>query len=372
MVNQDKMENKNIIYNLSIQQANKSNALVYDKNYVANNIDASFKILDKAYAGTGKRYAKLKMSIQSGKCLDESCDYENAQLKILEEAPNNSIKFLQQVIDELSTTEDSYYDVNNDYSFMVANCIMTNTPGFSKTEGYNVYLNILEDGSQEIIFEGPLLENELKINNNTLSAILESNADLVVETPDINKDMLRLLVDTGVLAEGSADENGELLPEAALAEEFILKNTDGSFDYEIIDIGMGKGRNVLKFDLDKIIRKTKPFINAEVSGLLQQEQSVVAAWNVFIARGSSEEEDDQMAQNANAGSLAWDYKEVLPLSQKNKELFEENYAKYFAKNYLKQFITNKLPVVEQDAAVFDLEEARQAKADKFLQDNNLN
>ena len=61
-----------------------------------------------------------------------------------------------------------------------------------------------------------------------------------------------------------ADENGQLLPGAAIAEEFILKNTDGSYDYEIIDIGMGKGRNILKFDLDKIERKTKPFINAEV------------------------------------------------------------------------------------------------------------
>jgi len=366
------MENKNITYNLSIQQANKSNALAYNEDYVAANIDASFNILDKAYANTGKQYAKLKMAIQSGKCLDESCNYEHEQVKRLNEAPQKSIEFLQQVVDELSVTEDNYYDVNNDYSFMVANCIMTNKPGFSKTEGYNVYLNLTQDGSQEIVFEGPLFEKPLVINNNTLSALLESNTSLVVETPDINVDMLKLLIDSGVLAEGSADEEGNLLPEASLSEEFVVKNVDGSFDYEIIDIGMGKGRNVLKFDLDKIIRKTKPFINAEVSGLLQQEQSVVAAWNVFIARGSSEEEDDQMSQNANAGSLAWDYKEVLPLSQKNKELFEENYAKYFAKNYLKQFITNKLPVVEQDAAVFDLEEARQAKADKFLQDNNLN
>ena len=60
------------------------------------------------------------------------------------------------------------------------------------------------------------------------------------------------------------------------------------------------------------------------------------------------------------------------MGTENKQLFEAGYAKYFAKNYLKQFMTNKLPVVEQDAAVFDLEEAKQAKADKFLQDNNLN
>jgi hypothetical protein len=347
------MENKNITYNLSIQQANKSNALAYNENYVAANIDASFKILDKAYANTGKMYAKLKMAIQSGKCLDESCNYEHEQVKRLDEAPQKSIEFLQQVVDELSVTEDNYYDVNNDYSFMVANCIMTNKPGFSKTEGYNVYLNLMQDGSQEIVFEGPLFEKPLVINNNTLSALLESNTSLVVETPDVNADMLKLLVDSGVLAEGSA------------------KNVDGSFDYEIIDIGGGKGRNVLKFDLDKIKRKAQPFVNAEVAGLLQQEQSVVAAWNVFIGQGSSVEEDDQMAQNANAGSVAWDYKEVLPLSQKNKELFESKYGDYFMNNYLKQFTTNKLPTVEADAAVFDLEEAKKAKAQKFIDDNQL-
>jgi hypothetical protein len=40
-------------------------------------------------------------------------------------------------------------------------------------------------------------------------------------------------------------------------------------------------------------------------------------------------------------------------------------------NYIKQFITNQLPTVEADAAVFDLEEARKSKAQKFLQDNKL-
>ncbi len=78
-----------------------------------------------------------------------------------------------------------------------------------------------------------------------------------------------------------------------------------------------------------------------------------------------------MAQNANAGSLAWSYEKDLPLTQKNKIKFEENYMNYFIKNYLKQFITNKLPTVEEDAAVFDLEKGKQDKAEKFLQDNKL-
>tara|TARA_Y100000289_G_scaffold27456_1_gene27010 strand:+ start:6827 stop:7927 length:1101 start_codon:yes stop_codon:yes gene_type:complete len=365
------MENKNILYNLSIQQANNSNALAYNKKYVAENIDTTFGILDNAYKGTGKTYAKLKMAIESGKCMSDNCDYEYNQLQILNAAPQKSLEFIQQVVDQLATTEDRYYDVNNDYAFMVANCIINNKPGFSKTEGYNVYLKLLENGSQELTFEGPMFENPLVINSNTLKALLGAGNDLIASTPDINADMLNLLVDSGVLAQGSQDENGELVPEAAISEEFILKNIDGSFDYEIIDIGMGKGRNILKFDLDKIERKVKPFINAEVSGLLQQEQEVVAAWNVFIARGSSEEEDDQMMQNANAGSLSWDYEKVLPLSQENKILFEDKYTKYFMKNYLKQFITQKLPIVEQDAAVFDLAEAKKAKAQKFMDDNKL-
>ncbi len=40
-------------------------------------------------------------------------------------------------------------------------------------------------------------------------------------------------------------------------------------------------------------------------------------------------------------------------------------------NYLSQFITDKLPTVEEDAAVFDLAEAKKAKAQKFIDDNQL-
>ena len=365
------MENKNITYNLAIKQTNQSNALAYNKDYVADNIDTSFGILDNAYKETGKLYAKLKTAIDSGKCISENCDYEHKQLQRLKNAPQKSLDFIKSVVDQLSVTEEQYYDVNNDYSFMVANCIMTNKPGFSKTEGYNVYLTLIDDGSQQLVFEGPMFEKPLQINSNTLKALLDANTDLIAATPDINKDMLRLLTEVGVLAEGSADEEGNLMPNASIADEFILKNSDGSYDYEIIDIGMGKGRNILKFDLDKIKRKAKPFINAEVAGLMQQEQEVIAAWNVFIAKGSSVEEDDQMMQNANAGSLAWSYEKDLPLSQDKKIQFENNYTNYFMNNYLNQFTTNKLPTVEEDAAVFDLEEAKKAKADKFLQDNKL-
>ena len=176
---------------------------------------------------------------------------------------------------------------------------------------------------------------------------------------------------TGLFEGNSIQANGELSPVAVISDEFVLKNPDGSYDYEIIDIGGGKGRNILKFDLDKITKKSLPFINAEIAGILSTEQEAVALWNVYLAMQTSVEEDDQMVQNANAGSLSWSYEKDLPLSQDKKELFESKYKDYFMNNYLKQFTTNQFPTVEQDAAVFDLAEARKAKAQKFLQDNKL-
>ena len=71
-------------------------------------------------------------------------------------------------------------------------------------------------------------------------------------------------------------------------------------------------------------------------------------------------------------SSSWSYEEDLPLQQDKKVLFETKYKEYFMNNYLKQFITNQLPTVKEDAAVFDLAEAKKAKAQKFLDDNDLN
>jgi hypothetical protein len=114
-----------------------------------------------------------------------------------------------------------------------------------------------------------------------------------------------------------------------------------------------------------------PFINAEIAGVLSIEQEAIALWNVYLAKQTSVEEDDQMVQNANAAGESWSYEEDLPLMQDKKELFMVKYKEYFMNNYLKQFITDRLPTVEEDAAVFDLSEARSSKAQKFLQDNKL-
>ena len=76
-----------------------------------------------------------------------------------------------------------------------------------------------------------------------------------------------------------------------------------------------------------------------------------------------------MAQNANAGFVAWDYEEDLPLQQDKKDLFMEKYKEYFMNNYLKQFTSNQIPTVQADAAVFDLEEGKRKQAQDFIAAN---
>ena len=349
------MKDKNIKVNLFIKHMNQSDAMAYNMEYVAARTVSEFGILNKTYQGSGRLYAKLKTAIDNNNCTSPACEWEVEQLRRLENAPQKSLDFISNVLAQLTVTDDKNYDICQNYAYTVANQIMNKKPGFGKNEGYNIQVNLLETGSQEIIFNGPFLEVPLIINSNTLESLLNAQSNLVAMTPDINKEMLGLLSELGIMEAGANNpETGELKPQAKISDEFVLKNPDGSYDYEIIEVGEGMARNILKFDLDKIMRKSDAFINAEVAGLLSSEQEAVAAWNVFLAQGSSEEEDDQMAQNANAGHLAWDYEEALPLSQNHKIVFEQRYKNYFYNNYLLQFTKNQLPTVEADAAVFEM------------------
>ena len=230
----------------------------------------------------------------------------------------------------------------------------------------------MANGTQQITFMGPAFESPLIINSASLKALIDSDTSLVAPTPDIGKDMLKLLPETGLFMQEMINENKQLKGNAKISEEFVMKNADGSFDYEVIDLGNGKGRNVLKYDMEKIDQKVGPFVNAEVAGLMSSEQDVVAAWNVYISKDTSVTEDDQMVQDANAGSSSWLYEKDLPLSQDKKDLFSIKYRTYFMNNYLNEFTKNQIPSVKEDAAVFDLSEAKKAEAQKFLDDNNLN
>ena len=366
------MENKNLFQNLYLKQFNQSDAIAYSEGFVSNASDYNFQLLDNAYRNAGKTYAKLKIAVESNKCVSENCSLELAGIKMLEESPQASLDFLSSLISELSVTEESNLILTIITDIQRANSLMSGKPGFSKTDGYNAYLDLLPDGSQQISFVGPAFKIPLVINSASLKALLDSDTSLIASTPNIDKDMLRLLTEVNLFNPDMIGENSQLKPNAKISEEFILKNPDGSYDYEILDLGNNKGQNVLKFDMNKIEKKVTPFINAEVAGLMSSEQDAVAAWNVYISKGTSANEDAQMAQNANAGKSSWSYELDLPLQQDKKVLFENKYKEYFMNNYLNEFTKNQLPVVKEDAAVFDLSEAKKAKAQKFLDDNNLN
>jgi hypothetical protein len=382
------MENNNLLQNLYLKQFNQSDAIAYNREFLANTSDYNFQLLDNAYRDSGKIYAKLKIAIETNNCVSEGCALELAGIKQLEGAPQASLEFLSSLVSELSVTEEPNFDPNNNYKYTAANSLMNGRPGFSKTDGYQAYLDLLPDGSQQISFMGPAftktmpdpydprfniqVEDPLVINNSALNSLTKAETSLVASTPDINEEMLILLTEVNLFGPEMVGANGQLTADAKITEEYVMMNTDGSFDYEIIDIGGGKGRNVLKYDMDKIESTVTPFINAEVAGLMSSEQDVIAAWNVYISKDTSVEEDAQMVQNANAGDTSWSYTEDRPLQQDKKVLFEIKYKEYFMNNYLKQFITNQRPTVKEDAAVFDLAEAKKAKAQKFLDDNDLN
>ena len=362
------MENKNVTTNLLIKQMLQSDAMGYNLEYIATPVDIEFRLLEKAYQNTGREYAQLKIAIQQGQCMDENCTFENNRIIQLNNAPKVSLDFLSNITGELSATEAPYFDPNVNFAYTIANCIITTKPGFSKTDGYDMELFLLENGTQQLVFTGPGFDKPLSINNVSLSTLLDSDTSIVTDTPDLSKDMSALLVETGIFYPDDIGEDKQLSAGAKISEEFIMK-FNGVPDYEIIDIGNGKGRNVLRFDIDKIDKKVEPFMNAEIAGVLSAEQEAIAAWNVFLSKLTSKEEDDQMVQNANAGSDSWSYENDLPLSQDKKMMFAKKYKEYFFTNYLKQFLTNKLPSVEEDAAVFDLAEAREAKAQQFMEGN---
>ena len=107
------------------------------------------------------RIAKIKTAIDQGKC--GSCIEENNMLMQLEAAPKLSLEFLENVMSELGVVETSNYDPNNYFGFMVANCIISEKPGFSKTDGYDVILQLLSNGTQELTFTGPIFDKPLVI-----------------------------------------------------------------------------------------------------------------------------------------------------------------------------------------------------------------
>lgn len=170
---------ENLYQNLFLKQFNQSDSIAYSQDFISSTSDYNFQLLDNAYRNTGKIYAKLKLAIDNNKCQDETCSLELAELKHLERAPQVSLDFLTSLTSELATTEDSNFDANNNFKYTAANSVLTGRPGFSKSDGYNVYLDILQGGSQQVVFIGPAFTEPLVINNTALGSLNKAGTSLV-------------------------------------------------------------------------------------------------------------------------------------------------------------------------------------------------
>lgn len=326
----------------------------FNKEYIARSSDVNFDILGKAFRDTGKTYAKLKIAIETNNCVSDYCEYEMNKVKQLEQAPQVALDFLAMLISNVEITEEPNFDPNNNFEYTVINCIFKERPGFSRTDGYDIGLYLLEDGSQQMVFTGPAFEAPLVINSSALYSLNEAGTTLVASTPDINKAMEILLTEVNIFSMEDIGENGKLKAGAKIKEEFVMKNPDGSFDYEIVELDNGMGRNILKYDIDRIKRVSNPFIEAEIAATMSSEEETIAAWNVYLSEGKY-----------------WSYTEDLPLMQNKKDKFAKKYKEYFIDTYLLQFTKNQLPTIPEDAQIFNLEEAKMAKAQAFIEANNL-
>ena len=216
------MSNKNVITNLTIKQMVESSAMGFNKEYIARSSDVNFDILGKAFRDTGKVYAKLKIAVETNNCLSDNCEYELNKIKQLEQAPQAALDFLAMILSNVEITEDANFDPNNNYEYTVVNCILQRRPGFSKTDGYDIALHLLEDGSQDIVFTGPAFEKPLVINSSALSSLNESDTTIVASTPELSKDMQKLLTEINVFSISDIGENDQLKPNAKIKEEFVL------------------------------------------------------------------------------------------------------------------------------------------------------
>ena len=176
------MSNKNVITNLTIKQMAESSAMGFNKDYIARSSDVNFDILGKAFRDTGKAYAKLKIAIETNNCTSDYCEYEMNQVKQLEQAPQAALDFLSMIISNVEITEEPNFDPNNNFEYTVVNAILKERPGFSKTDGYDISLHLLEDGTQDIVFIGPAFEKPLVINNSSLNSLNEAGTTIVAST----------------------------------------------------------------------------------------------------------------------------------------------------------------------------------------------
>jgi len=340
--------------NKIIKEVQQSNALAFQPEILGSSISESFDVLGRAFEGTAQKFAEVQLALNNGSSKDPKAD--SKIVSQLQNAPKKAISFMENLVGELSTVEDRNFDINNNAEYSILNAMITKKPGFSPKQGFALDMNLNEDGTQELIANGPgLREGGLKINSGTLESLTEAGQSIVAQTPEIEKDMESLLAESQLFDVSMVGKDGKLTGDASINEEFILKGPEGKPVYEEIELGEGKARNVLQYDEEKLAAKLKPFIDAEIAGIIEMgEEGVIAAWNTVILPNATQSDEMETSKTISAGDDSWLYERDLPLSPDKKELFAEKYKQHFLRDYLYKFTKNQLPTIEEDREIFNI------------------
>ena len=336
---------ENRIQSQQLQNEDSNDGIAYNTALLKSNPGQAFDVLGKAFANTAAEYAENARKINTNDC--DNCEELAHKNQVFEKAPEEAIKFITNITTELEALKQPNYDINNPSTYMVLNNIINGRPGYSEKDGYAIDMNLLDDGSFELSANGPLFDEEFKINSSRLKQLIDNDKSLISITPDINEGAEEVLTSAALINPAYINsETKKLNPDAKISiADYGILNAEGNPIYDQIEIeidGKKYMRNVYQYDEAKIVKKLTPILQAEVAGYLSDEQSAVALWNMYLANDTSMAQDDEQVKDKNAGDKSWAYQN-LPLNNKQKKEFSEKYHAYFIKNMLLPFIQNQVP-----------------------------
>jgi len=336
---------ENRIQSQQLQNEDSNDGIAYNTMLLKSNPGLAFDVLGKAFANTAAEYAENARKINNNDC--DNCDELAHKNQMFEKAPDEALEFITNITAELEALKETNYDINNPSTYMLLNNIISERPGYGDKDGYDVALNLLEDGSFELSANGPKFDEEFKINSSRLKQLIDNDKSLISTTPNINEGAEEVLTGATLINPAFINsETGKLNPDAKISiADFGILDAEGNPIYDQVEIeidGKRYMRNVYQYDEAKIVRKITPLLQAEVAGYLSDEQSATALWNMYLANDTSMVQDDEVVTAQNAEDKSWVYQD-LPLNDKQKKEFSKKYHSYFIKNMLLPFIKNQVP-----------------------------
>lgn len=197
------------------KKTDRLNQVAWNDNLLSANTGGDYEggILDKTYAGSGKRYAELQRMIENGGCEDEDCTAEAKELSVLKEGPKETMKFLGNFNMDLDSLKNKNVDTTQPlYANMeAAQNIISGAMGYGKPD-YDVEIIKNDNGTQNMIFKGEEFGPEgWNINSAQLDKIVNADppGSLLAPATDWKQEKQDLTEMSGVFDPDTIDANGD-------------------------------------------------------------------------------------------------------------------------------------------------------------------